>query len=323
MEPVENQVSLSVLIATYNRADVLRQTLKGMCAVEREGLDVEFVVIDNNSGDDTSAVIDSFKDRLPIRHLFQPRQGKSAALNLALDTVELGEIVAFTDDDVVSGRDWLKRVAWSCATWSEYSVFGGELYNTWPEDTRLPSWVRNPEVARKFFGTRESLGRCIEYPENQLPTGANFWVRKAVIQQGFRFDELLGAGDIPRTGEDTVFLRTLRSSGFPPFFVTDAGVGHLIQASRLRKSEVRRLAFRRGRSEAYKQALQGCSAVESACSQRAFRRMLSVGYRCVIAWSFSLPMYPQWIYIKNLRSWWNYGYATELLRLSRVHDAID
>ena len=132
---------MSILIATYNRAEVLRHTLEAMCALDRKGVDVEFVVIDNNSSDNTSDVADSFKERLPIQHLFQPRQGKSAALNLALDAGNLGDIVVFTDDDVVPPSDWLNRIVCSCEHNADYDVFGGPICLIFPQGVRIPSWA--------------------------------------------------------------------------------------------------------------------------------------------------------------------------------------
>ena len=102
---------ISTILSTYNRADMLRQTVKAMARLDRNGLDVQYGVVDNNSKDDTGQVIDSFIDRLPLTHLFEPRPGKSCALNHALDHVELGEIVVITDDDIVHREDWLHQAA--------------------------------------------------------------------------------------------------------------------------------------------------------------------------------------------------------------------
>jgi len=50
----------SVIIATYNRARLLRQTLASLgTQVLPAGLDWEIVVVDNNSKDDTREVVDS------------------------------------------------------------------------------------------------------------------------------------------------------------------------------------------------------------------------------------------------------------------------
>src|SRR6185436_6218019 len=60
----------SVIIATYNRARLLRQTLASLgTQVLPAGLDWEIVVVDNNSKDDTREVVDSCarQSGIPIR----------------------------------------------------------------------------------------------------------------------------------------------------------------------------------------------------------------------------------------------------------------
>ena len=123
MAKSKNHLDISILIATYNRADILRQTLENMTCLDRDGLSVEFVVVDNNSSDHTKEVIESFTDRLPIRYLFGAKPGKSRALNRALDKVPLGKIIVFTDDDIVPHKDWLTAIVSISNRWPDYSVF--------------------------------------------------------------------------------------------------------------------------------------------------------------------------------------------------------
>ena len=125
---MNDKPNISVLIPTYNRADILNETLQNMERLDKNGLSVEFVVIDNNSSDHTKSVVDSFKDSLGPRYIFEQRPGKNCALNKALNNVEMGEIIAFTDDDVSPSHDWL-RVVWAvCKRWPDYYVFGGDMF---------------------------------------------------------------------------------------------------------------------------------------------------------------------------------------------------
>jgi len=52
-------VGVSVLIPTYNRADVLDRTLKDLRQVDRTRIDAEIVLIDNDSTDNTPAIVAS------------------------------------------------------------------------------------------------------------------------------------------------------------------------------------------------------------------------------------------------------------------------
>src|SRR3990167_2999593 len=92
---------LSVIIATYNRCENLKEALRTLYQQENDGtFDYEIIVIDNNSKDQTREVVESFiaKEGLKVRYIFEPIQGKVYALNTGI-THAKGEIVAFTDDD--------------------------------------------------------------------------------------------------------------------------------------------------------------------------------------------------------------------------------
>lgn len=286
---------MSVLIATYNRAEVLRQTLEAMCRVDREGLDVEFVIIDNNSKDHTTEVIKPFKDRLPIRHLFQPRQGKSTALNLALDTVELGDIVVFIDDDVVPHRDWLNQVARACKEFPDTGVFGWRIRLIWPDNLDIPQWAFRKDM-QWLFNPRDLGNDAYPYAESENPPGANTWVRRALCVS-HRFDETRGPGGAYAPGEDSLFVKTLIENGHNAGYVGSAEVGHLVQPRLLTAAEVRRRASKYGRHIALKTGLSRESFFLRHPYLWLAMRLISI----VRYWSatciFSIPLPFEWFFL--------------------------
>ena len=98
---------VTVLVPTRNRAGMLKETLEAFCRVRRNELEVQFVIIDNGGTDATADVVREFASRLPMRVLQEPQPGKCNALNRALREVDLGQVVAFTDDDVTPDPGWL------------------------------------------------------------------------------------------------------------------------------------------------------------------------------------------------------------------------
>jgi cellulose synthase/poly-beta-1,6-N-acetylglucosamine synthase-like glycosyltransferase len=66
----------------------------------------ELIVVDNNSNDETRTVVEACSKLapMPVRYIFESRQGKSYALNTGIEATEF-ELLAFTDDDVRIGRD--------------------------------------------------------------------------------------------------------------------------------------------------------------------------------------------------------------------------
>ena len=68
----------------------------------------DVIVVDNNSTDDTRAVVESHARDFPVRlrYLFEARQGRSSALNAGI-AASAGNVIALTDDDVRVEAGWL------------------------------------------------------------------------------------------------------------------------------------------------------------------------------------------------------------------------
>ena len=97
-------VSVSVIIATRDREALLAQTLEALIGQQWPRDRFEILVIDNGSSDRTRAVVQAAAGRPdgpPTRYLYVAEPGKSGAINQALPYAT-GELLAFTDDDVVT-----------------------------------------------------------------------------------------------------------------------------------------------------------------------------------------------------------------------------
>ena len=83
----------SIIIATYNRAKELVDTLQGLTRLKTAS-DWEVIVADNNSRDATRQVVESAQASFPapLRYVFEGIQGKAAALNTAIREAR-GEIM--------------------------------------------------------------------------------------------------------------------------------------------------------------------------------------------------------------------------------------
>lgn len=85
---------ISVIIPTYNRADLLSEAIK---AVQTQSYPVhQIVVVDDGSTDGTRAIVSALCG--PIQYVYQPNAGKSAALNNGLGYCS-GDFIWICDDD--------------------------------------------------------------------------------------------------------------------------------------------------------------------------------------------------------------------------------
>jgi glycosyltransferase involved in cell wall biosynthesis len=99
--------SVSVIIPTYNRSSLLRETVLSFAVQSYPSERFEIVVADNNSSDDTRDVVQQLMHEIPnLSYLFEPRQGVHYARNRAGADCR-GEILYFTDDDMVADAELL------------------------------------------------------------------------------------------------------------------------------------------------------------------------------------------------------------------------
>ena len=103
-------MQITVILCTYNRCQSLARALNSLAAsILPETIEWEVLVVDNNSSDQTKAVVSDFACRHPgrFRYRFEPQQGKSYALNAGIGEAR-GDILAFMDDDVTVEPVWLQ-----------------------------------------------------------------------------------------------------------------------------------------------------------------------------------------------------------------------
>ncbi len=187
----ENLVTVSIVIATYNRSDALVRCLESLHAMERPA-PCEVVVVDNASTDGTRQVVESAQagEGMSIRYLFEPRRGKSAALNAGIAAAQ-GEIMAFTDDDCVVDPEWMRAILDEFAASPELALLGGRVELGDPRDIPI-TIVRNPD-RRRLQRITDVFGAII---------GANMALRRGCLASlGGGFDLSLGPGT-PRVSED-------------------------------------------------------------------------------------------------------------------------
>ncbi len=100
---------ISVVMAAYNEEKVIAETLRTLLATDYKG-EIEVVVVDDGSGDRTTAEIERVAGNEPrVRLLRQDNRGKARALQRGLATARNG-IVIFIDADTQCQRDTLPRL---------------------------------------------------------------------------------------------------------------------------------------------------------------------------------------------------------------------
>ncbi len=151
-------MNVTVAICTWNRARLLDETLSRFRSVRvPAGLDWELLVVNNRSTDDTDEVLKKYESALPLRRLFEPQQGLSHARNCAIAAAQ-GELLLWTDDDVLVDADWLGQLVRAANSHPTAAYFGGPIDPWFETDARggwsgcgrrLPAFMFSKTTARR------------------------------------------------------------------------------------------------------------------------------------------------------------------------------
>jgi len=138
---VRGEVSVSVILPTYNRAALLSRSIRSVLG-QTDG-DFELIVVDDGSQDDTATVVGEFSDER-VRYIRLPRnRGLPAARNAGLAQAR-GAYLAFQDSDDEWHREKLERQRCELEAHPEVAVVYSDMYRV-GFDGRL-MYFRSPTI---------------------------------------------------------------------------------------------------------------------------------------------------------------------------------
>ena len=244
-------MEFSIIIPTYNRADELRETIRSIANLKVDG-SWELIVIDNNSPDHTRAVVESEMAAFPasLRYLFEPEQGRYAAINTGIRAAQ-GKIIATTDDDARVEPDWLTRAAAGLAALG-CDYVGGKVLPLWKGER--PNWLpHRPGPHWAVLALQDHGEKPREFGVGGLPwpLGINTATKREAFERTDLFDNRLGrkAGTLRNQAQREWHLRA-RAAGLRGFYVPDMVVHHVVEPDRLKKQYFRRWYYWHGISRA-------------------------------------------------------------------------
>lgn len=205
--------AISVVLCTRERPDQLADALSSVLALDYP--DFEVVVVDNAPRTDATASVVRRCADARVRYVEEPVPGLSAARNTGLRQAR-HPVVAYTDDDVVVDRHWLRALAAGFSRAPQVScvsglVPSGELRTAAQAyfDRRV-TWAGS--LQRRVYSMADPPADQPLFPfqVGRFGTGANFAVKRDRVLQLGGFDEALGAGTASQGGEDLdLFFRVL------------------------------------------------------------------------------------------------------------------
>lgn len=241
-------IFISVIVCAHNSGRDIAELLECLASQDHELF--EIIIVDNNSTDNTAHVVRQCIAALSdihIRLITEPRPGKSHALNTGIASAK-GEIIAFADDDVIVGKDWLTSVARAFEN-PDVAAMGGRIFARWDEPA--PSWF-TPATAC-FTPVHDFGDKVLSYcPPSSLPIGANMAVRKYALERVGLFDTSLGhVGNKKIGGEESDLCQRIYDLGMGVIYWPQAVVHHRLSTRVMTRAFMCGRIFTQGRVAAY------------------------------------------------------------------------
>lgn len=204
--------TIGVIISTYNNPLWLKKTLWGYTIQERKA--DEIIIADDGSDNETEEVINSFKDILPIKHVWHKDNGfrKCMILNKAI-TESVSDYLIFTDQDCIPRKDFI----YTHAKFAQDGYFLSGGYFKLPMSTSKAitqndihqqkpfqlKWLFDNEVKRSFKCTKlinnNTFTTFMNFitPAKASWNGCNSstWRKNLIEVNGFNEDMLYGGED--------------------------------------------------------------------------------------------------------------------------------
>ena len=249
MQIQESKIKVSIIICTYNRSKLLKETLQSVQNQDFQSDQYEIIVVDNNSTDDTKDVVAEMAKASPVStgYVFEYMQGLSSARNAGINNSE-GEIIVFTDDDVEAERSWLRELFAAFET-PGVAAAGGPIRPIWPFEK--PEWIT--ENWQGYFTVSEfpEAREAGEFRNPNYPWGANMAFRRSILKKTDLFSPALGRiGACLLSNEELRLFRAIEEMGHRIVLAPDAVIHHKIPPERVRKLWLYHRTYWQGRSEA-------------------------------------------------------------------------
>src|SRR5829696_2051925 len=219
LRPGSSSPSVSVVVPTYRRPTDLVRCVDSLLAMGYPRLEV--IVVDNAPQEPETAalVAERFSAEPRVRYLREWTPGASRARNLGVRSAR-GEVVAFTDDDVVVDRHWIAALTHALVANPDVDCVTG-LVMPVALDTPVQLWFEqfggfNRGHDQRVFDLGDRRGDTLLYPYTAGALGGlgNVAFRRSALRQPDAFDVTLGPGTPAFGAEDQdAFVALLRAGG--------------------------------------------------------------------------------------------------------------
>jgi glucosyl-dolichyl phosphate glucuronosyltransferase len=247
---------ISVIIPTRNRSRTLRVTLNSLLN-QNDLKDLEVIIIDNGSTDDTKQICDPFinDSKLKFKYYYDDEPGLLTGRHLGASLAK-GDVIGFLDDDVELAPTWVAGIKDAFINSKIHLATGPCLPR---HEIEPPAWlqyfwskIRGKGLACDWLSLID-LGNKKRFIDPNLVWGLNFCIRKDALFAlgGFHPDNIPANLQMYQGDGETGLTMKARSEGYKALYHPEIKLFHLIAAERLTIVYFQKRAFYQGVCNSY------------------------------------------------------------------------
>ena len=301
-------MTITIIIPTFNRPDLLRATLASTTTQTLPAGEFDILVVDNAGTEATKTLADEFdeKSAISVRYVFEPQTGLHYGRHRGARETD-AEILVYVDDDIEAPPGWLEKLIAPFADTS-VAMVGGKVLPKW--QSAAPDFF--DEKLKGSLSLLDFGDKPLDMPRSSGgPFGCNMAIRKSVLIEsgGFHPDGMADKKRIWYRGDgETGLFHKLVESGHTVRYEPEAWLYHVIPASRCTPEYFLQRKRNQGISDSY-------SITRNAPSRllmpgRVVLRML----RALSMWRHSQGDSPE-SFRYRLDAWYSRGFAMHQLRM--------
>jgi len=239
---------ISVIIPTYNRAELLRGTIKSLISQTYDDKLYEIIIVDNNSSDDTKKVVEECKEdtEVFIKYLFESRQGVHYARNAAL-SIAKGEILYYTDDDMIADVNLLEEIIKPFSAYDKVASVTGKVLPVW--EKKPPKWITD-FCSNSLLSLHVRPEYLIVSPYDCGVISCHQALRRDAFLESGGFNPENTAGEWIGDGETGLNIK-LAKLGWWFGYIGSSVTYHVIPAERMTQEYLNRRLANQGNSDSY------------------------------------------------------------------------
>ncbi|WP_159790700.1 hormogonium polysaccharide biosynthesis glycosyltransferase HpsE [Sodalinema gerasimenkoae] len=236
-------MDFTVAIRTYNGEARIGEILERLKAqAQTDEIEWEIVVVDNNSSDQTAAIIQSYQEHWPshsqLHYFFEPQQGASYARARCIKEAH-SELIGFLDDDNYPAEDWVFEAHQFSESYPKAGAYSGQIHGDYeieppPNFKRIANFI--PIIER---GKNPLCYTSYKYARKKVyPPGAGLVIRKQAWLDSVP-KKLVLQGPVGTSlnakGEDIEALSYLAMAGWEIWYNPKMHIYHQIPARRFER----------------------------------------------------------------------------------------